>query len=55
MLKQGVILICNASKTTEDRRSHEVIGVGAETIDNVVIVPNVNLRYLSIGPSKRLC
>jgi hypothetical protein len=79
MLKEEVILMCNTSNPSEDTTFHEIIGVGAKSINNlfvhlvgpfdgyttklcvmkavtyIVIIPQVQLRNLSISAGEGLC
>lgn len=46
--------MCHASDTAEHRSLHEVVRVRPKTIDDVVVIPDVELWDLAIGAGKRL-
>lgn len=54
MLEEHVVLVRHASYTAEDGTTHEMVGVRAEPIDDVVIVPDVELRDLAVSARERL-
>ena len=48
MLKQHVVFECHGAETAKDRRTHEVMRIGAETIDNVcstIVSKRVHILY----------
>ena len=49
VLKEEVVLMRHPSNSAEDGALHEVVGVAAEAVDDVVVVPDVELRDLSVG------
>lgn len=49
MLEQTVVLVRHASDAAEDRALHEVVGIGAEAVDDIVVVPDVDLGNPSAG------
>jgi hypothetical protein len=55
MLKEHVIFKSNMSDTDEDRGPHEVICVASKSINDIMIIPDIDLRDLPIGRHKRLC
>ena len=52
VLKEEVVLMRHASNSAEDGALHKVVGVAAEAVDDVVVVPYVELRDLSIRHAK---
>ena len=54
MLEQEVVLVCNSTDSSENSAVHEVVGIRAETIDDVVIIPDVDLGNLAVGSRKWL-
>ena len=52
MLEQAVVFECNTANTTKYSTAHEVIGIATEAIDNIMVVPHVQLRDLPIRCSK---
>ena len=49
VLEQHVVLVRNTSDTAEDGAAHEVVSVRAEAINNVMVIPDVQLRDLAVG------
>ena len=49
VLKEEVVFMRYSSNPAEDWTLHEVVCVASEAVDDVVIVPDIELRYLSIG------
>ena len=43
MLEEEVVLVRNAADAAEDGAFHEMIDVGAETVDDVVVILRVNV------------
>src|SRR4051812_39259356 len=46
--------MCNSANTPEHSAVHEVVGVGAEAIDDVVVIPDIDLGNLAVGSRKGL-
>lgn len=41
MLKEEVVFVCNTSNASEYCTLHEVVGIRAETVNNVMVCGNV--------------
>ena len=54
VLEEKVVLVGCASNATEDVALHELLDVGAEAVNNVVVIPKVELGDLAIHTSERL-
>lgn len=54
VLEEQVVLVSYTTNTSENSTSHEVISITAETINNVVVVPDIKLRNLTVGEGKGL-
>lgn len=54
VLKEEVVFVRDTTDSSEDGALHEVVGVGAESVDDVVIVPDVHLSNLAVGSRERL-
>ena len=53
MLEQAVILECHSTNSSKDGTLHEMIRVRAEAIDNVVVIPDIDLRDLPVRSFER--
>ena len=49
VLEEAVVLEGDAADAAEDGAAHEVVGVGAEAVDDVVVVPDVDLGDAAVG------
>lgn len=54
MLEETVVFEADTAYASKDGASHEMIRIRAEPIDDIVVVPDVDLRYLRIRRSERL-
>lgn len=54
MLEQAVVLEADSTKATEYSTSHEMVGVRTKPVNDVVVIPNIDLGDLSVGRCKRL-
>lgn len=52
MLEQHIVFESNGAKSCEYRACHCVMRVGAEPINDVVIIPNINHRDLRVRHAK---
>lgn len=48
MLEEQVVLVSSSADATEDIAFHEVVNVRAEAINDVVVIPKVERRNLSV-------
>ena len=55
MLKKTIVLEADASNPSEDSTTHEVVCIRAESVYDVVVIPDVHLGYCGICRSERLC
>lgn len=53
MLEEAIVLERDTANATEDGTFHELVSVRAETINDVVIIPDIDLRNRSVGRRKR--
>ena len=54
VLEEKVVLVGNTANAAEDIALHEILDVRAKAINDVVVIPQVKLRNLSVGASKWL-
>src|SRR5204863_9951307 len=54
VLEQAVILEGNAPDAAKDGTLHEMIGIGTESVNDIMVVPDVDLGYLRVCTGKRL-
>ena len=51
VLEEQVVLVGHSSNNLDYRGFHEVVGIRAEAVDDVVVVPDVDLWYLTVRSS----
>ena len=49
MLEQHVVFESHGTKASEDTIAHEVVRIGSETINNIVVVPDIHHWNLAVG------
>ena len=54
VLKQAVILEGDAANASKNSTLHEVIRVASETVDDIMVIPDIDLRNLRIGSGEGL-
>lgn len=54
VLEEEVVLVCYTANAAENVAFHEIFDVGAKAVNNVVVVPEVELRNLSVGSGEGL-
>lgn len=54
VLEEAVVLEANPTNASEDGAFHEAVCVGAKSVDNVMVVPDIDLRNGCIGTCERL-
>lgn len=53
MLKQKIVFVRNGPNSSKNWGMHEVVGVRPKAVNNIMVIPNVDLRYLRIRRGKR--
>lgn len=54
MLKEAIIFETDATNASKDGAFHKMIGVGTKSVDNIVIIPDIDLWDACIGSCERL-
>lgn len=52
MLEEEIVLVCCATDTAENVALHELLDIGTKAINNVVIIPKVELSDLAVNASE---
>jgi len=55
VLEKTVVFETHSTNSPEDRTLHKAVGVGAESINYVVVIPDIDLWYCGIRTSKWFC
>ena len=53
MLEETVILETDTTDASEDGALHEVVGIGSKPVNDIVIIPDINLRNAGVCARKR--
>lgn len=54
VLEKHVVLVSDTTDASENIALHEVVDIRAKSVDNVVVIPDIDLGNLAIGSSKGL-
>lgn len=54
MLEKHVIFVRASTDSAEDIASHELVDIGPKAVDNVVIIPNIDLRSTHRGQQSNM-
>ena len=53
MLEQHVVFESHSAKTSKDAIAHEVVRVGSEAVNDIVVVPDVDHWDLAVGHTEQ--